>query len=132
MTTGIGKVFQPLATSLGIVPDWDWRALMFHLAVVAVAGLLLWLAVNRIEWLRLTRQHHLQTQHALFAELCQAHDLSRTDRMLLSQISQTTGANPPCRVFIDPQIIEQFAQNNPAEAEICLDLVRRLFGTRTR
>ena len=103
---------------------------MFHLVVIAVAGLLLWLAINRVEWLQLARQQYSQTQQALFAELCQAHDLSRTDRTLLSQISQTTGVIPCCRVFIDPQVIQQFAQNNPADAENCLDLVRRLFGTR--
>ena len=57
---------------------------MSHLVAISIAGLLLWLAVNRIEWLRLARQQYSQTQQALFTELCQAHDLSRTDRTLLS------------------------------------------------
>ena len=103
---------------------------MFHLVVIAVAGFVLWLAVNRVAWLRLSRQQYSQSPQALFAELCQAHELSRSNRLLLSQISQTNGVNPCCRVFIDPQVIQQFAQNNPADADDCLDLVRRLFGTR--
>ena len=104
---------------------------MFHLAIVAVAGLMLWLAFNRVEWLRLARQRYSQSPQALFAELCHAHELSRSDRLLLSQISQTPGVNPCCRVFIDPQVIRQFAQNNPAVAADCFELVRRLFGTQS-
>jgi hypothetical protein len=101
---------------------------MFHLVVVAAAGLLLWLAVNRAEWFRQSRQQYSQTQQALFTELCQTHDLSRSDRTLLSLISQSTAVNQSCRVFVDPQVIQQFAQNHPEDSEQCLNLVGRLFG----
>lgn len=101
---------------------------MIHLVAIAVAGFLLWLALNRLEWLRVSRRQYSQTQQALFAELCQAHELSRTDRTLLSLISETAGANRYCLVFVDPQVIQQFAQNNPADGGDCLELLRRLFG----
>jgi hypothetical protein len=129
MTCEIARVCLPLAASLGFVSDWDGRTLMSHLVAIAVAGFLLWLAANRLEWLRLSRRQYSQSQEALFAELCQAHDLSRTDRRLLSQ---TIGDNGSCSVFVDPRVIQQFAQNNPADAQHCLDLCRRLFGTHSR
>lgn len=132
MMTGIANVCLPRASIFGMATNWDGRSVMSHLAAIAVAGLLLWLAVNRLEWLRLKGRQYSQTQEALFAELCQAHDLSRTDRALLSLISQSIDASRPCCVFLDPRIIQQFAQNNPADAENSLDLFRRLFGMRSR
>jgi hypothetical protein len=132
MTCGIAKVCLPLAGSLGFVSDWDGRTLLSHLVAIAVAGFLLWLAANRLEWFRLSRRQYSQSQEALFAELCQAHDLSRTERRLLSLISQTIGDNGSCSAFVDPRVIQQFAQNNPADAQNCLDLCRRLFGTHAR
>lgn len=127
---GIVNVCLPLAS--GFLPDWDWRSLMSHLVAIAIAGFLLWLAVNRLEWFRFARRQYSQTQEALFAELCQAHDLSRSERTLLSLIAQTVGADKCCCVFVDPRVIEQFARNNSADAEESLDLYRRLFGTRAR
>jgi hypothetical protein len=126
--TATAKVLFPPATCLGFTPAWQWSDLMPHLIAIAVAGFLLWLAVNRLEWFRLSRRQYSQTQEALFAELCQAHALSRSDRTLLSLIAQTLGVHRPCGVFVDPRVIQQFAQNNPADAEGCADLVRRLFG----
>ena len=128
MIDGIDDFCLPLASSLAFVPDWDWRSLMSHLVAIAVAGILLWLAANRLEWFRLFQREYSQSQEALFAELCQAHDLSRADRALLSTIAQTSGTNRACCVFVDPTVIQQFAQNNPADASNCLDLCQRLFG----
>jgi hypothetical protein len=118
----------PLANSLAFVPDWDGKALMSHLVAIGVAGILLWLAANRMEWFRLSRRQYTQSQEALFTELCQAHDLSRADRALLSMVAQTVEAGRTCCVFVDPKVIQQFAQNHPADASNCLDLCQRLFG----
>lgn len=101
---------------------------MFQLIAIAVAGLLLWLVVNRLDWLRSSRRQYSQSQEALFAELCQAHRLSRSDRALLWLIGAAKGTNRVCCVFVDPRVIQQFAQNNPADAGDCLELCRRLFG----
>lgn len=101
---------------------------MIHLIVISGAALVLWLAVNGVERVRLHRRQYSQTPQALFAELCQAHGLSRTDRTLLVSISEAGGANSCCHVFLDPQVIRRFARNNPADAEDCSDLMHRLFG----
>jgi hypothetical protein len=130
MIYGIAEVCLPLASSL--LPDWDWRSLMSHLVAIAIAAFLLWLAANRLEWFRFARRQYSQTQEALFAELCHAHDLSRTERMLLSLIGQSIGADRCCWVFVDPRIVQQFARNNPADADGCLELGQRLFGTHVR
>lgn len=102
---------------------------MSHLIAIAVAGFLLWLAVNRLEWYRLAQRQYSQSQESLFVELCHAHRLSRADRTLLSSIAQTKGPNKFCRVFVDERVIQEFAQNNPGDAESSLDLCRRLFGS---
>src|SRR5579863_1907418 len=121
---GFANALLPLTSSLGTVPLWHWRYLMSHLIAIAVAGFLLWLAVNRLEWFRFTRQKYSQSQAALFAELCHAHKLSRADRTLLALVAQTKGPGQVCCVFVDEQVILQFAQNNPGDAESCLDLCR--------
>ena len=132
ITNGIASIELPRVIGLGIFPDWDWRFHVFNLVVVAAAGLLLWLAVNRVEWLRHSRQKYQQTEQALFGELCQTHELSRTDRNLLALICESSGGNSICRIFVDPQVIQQFAQSHPAENENCQHLARRLFGTHAR
>ena|SRR5436190_1910169 len=103
---------------------------MTHLIAISIGGFVLWLAANRFEWFRSSRQQYSQTQAALFAELCRAHALSRSDRTLLALIAQTIGGNRCCGVFVDPRVIRQFAENNPDESGNCLDLSRRLFGSR--
>ena len=102
---------------------------MSHVIAIAVAGFLLWLAVNRLEWFRYSQKLYSQSQEALFAELCHTHSLSRADRALLSLIAQTKGPNQVCLVFVDSRVIQQYAQNNPSETETCLNLCRRLFGS---
>jgi hypothetical protein len=132
MTTAISTVFLPLASSRSYPMYWDVRSVMTQLGVIAVAGFLLWLTINRVGWLFMARQRFGQTHQALFGELCQAYALKRADRTLLTQISRALPPNQCCRVFIEVQIIRQFAQTNPADAEDCFELVRRLFGVQTR
>ena len=57
-----------------------------------------------------------------------AHGLSRAERQLVTVISQDLPREKCCRVFIDPHTIERFARANPADADECNDLARRLFG----
>ena len=132
MMSGIDRFCLPLASSLGLIFDWDGRTLLSHLIAIAVAGILLWMAANRLEWFRIFQRQYSQSQEALFAELCQTHELSRADRTLLSTIAQAGGGNQLCCVFVDPSVIQQFAQNNPADASNCQDLCQRLFGAHAR
>jgi hypothetical protein len=128
----VSTVFLPLASYRSYPMYWDMNSVMTHVGVVTIAGLLLWLAINRVGWLLKNRQRYGQTHPALFTELCQAHVLTRASRALLTQISQTLPPNQCCRVFIDAQIIDKYAQTNPADAEDCFELARRLYGVQSR
>ena len=127
MMTAIPMALLPLA-SRDYPTYWDTQSLLTHLVVVVAAGLLLWLAINRVGWLLMYRQRYGQTHQALFADLCRAHALTRAGRALLTRISQTLPVNQCCRVFIDETIIQKHVQTNPADAEECSELARRLFG----
>lgn len=104
-------------------------AWLFHLTVVAATVALLWLGVNWVDRFRLIRLRHAQTPQALFLELCRAHHLSRVERELLTVISETCTRDKCCMVFVDRQLIAQFGCAQPAHAEECQDLCRRLFGS---
>jgi len=111
-----------------LVLGWDQSAGLFHLTVIATAGILLWLAVTGIERIRFRRQLYTQTPDALFGELCREHRLSRAQRRLLTSISQQIAREQCCRVFVDRRPMDQFAQSHPDEAADCAELGRRLFG----
>lgn len=132
MMTAISTVFLPLLSYRNYPTYWDTKSVMTHLCVIAIAGLLLWLAINRVGWLLTNRQRFRQTHQALFADLCRAHALTRPGRALLTQISQTLPVNQCCRVFIDARIIQQYAETNPADAEVCSELARQMFGVQSR
>lgn len=111
-----------------ILAVWEQSVGLFHVTVIVTAGLLLWLAVTGVERLRFRRSAYNQTPQALFGELCRAHGLSRSQRRLLGAISRQTTRGECCRVFLDRQVIEQFAESHPIEAEQCRALLDRLFG----
>ena len=132
MIATISTVLFPLASYRSYPMYWDMKSVMTHLGVVAVAGLLLWLAINRGGWLLANRRRYKQTHEGLFADLCRAHNLSRAGRAVLMQISQSLPGNQCCRVFIDAQIIRQYAQTNPADAAVCRELAQQLHGVQSR
>lgn len=107
---------------------WEMPPIVFHLTVITIAGGLAWLAVSQITRLRSNWQRQGQSPAALFAELCQAHGLTRHDRGLLAEASQTMAPAECCRVFIDSGILHSFARSNPGEAEECRTLMRKLYG----
>lgn len=109
---------------------WDETAGLFHVTVIASAGLLLWLAVTGMERIRFRRQLYSHTPDALFSELCRAHHLSRGQRRLLSEVARELPREHCCSPFIDRQRLEQFAKSHPDDAAECERLALRLFGTR--
>ncbi len=129
MTYWIAAIFPPvLAVGNGLY-DWITGPGLFHLAVVAAAFFLVWQGVNWGERLRTRRAVYSQTPRALFRELCQAHALQRGDRQLLGLIAQQLPDAQCCRVFIDRQLIDNYTSANPADADECRHLARRLFGS---
>jgi hypothetical protein len=109
--------------------DLDLQSIVFHTSVVAAAGFLLWLGVTTVGRMRESRSRYGRSPEALFLDLCRAHRLSRIDRQMLTVVAQTLPGEQCCRVFIDAQVLQHFAREHPADAEGCMDLVRRLFGT---
>ena len=118
----------PGSPNIPVLLSWDQSAGLFHLTVIATAGILLWLAVTGIERIRFRRQLYTQTPDALFGELCRAHRLSRGQRRLLTAISRQISREQCCRVFVDRRPMDQFSQAHPDEAADCAELARRLFS----
>lgn len=108
--------------------SWDAKSIAFHLTVVSVAVVLVWLAITQITRLRTSWARHAQSPAALFAELCQVHKLTRSDRRLLAIASEAVPQAECCRVFIEPTVLQQFSRENPDEADNCRALLRALFG----
>jgi hypothetical protein len=92
------------------------------------AAILLWLGVNWVERKRVQWFLNARTPKTLFRELCRAHGLSHSDRRCLAQIAQPSTSDECCRVFIDPRVIDEFAEANPATANECRHLAQQLFG----
>jgi hypothetical protein len=118
--------------SAGLLFGMAATEMLFHFAVISGAALLLWLGVNWVERLRVQWFLKARTPQTLFRELCGAHGLSHADRRCLAQIAQPSSSDECCRVFIDSRVIDEYSRANPATAEECRHLARRLFGESSR
>jgi hypothetical protein len=112
------------------VTKWISGELLFHLAVMAGAMLLVWLGVTFVERFRFRfrLRFGVPAPQGLFRELCRAHELTRSDRQLLGLVCQDVTPDQCCRVFIDSRVIDAYSRAHPALAEECRRLSQRLFG----
>jgi hypothetical protein len=129
MTTSTGGALGPLIAAGDSLFDWNSGEFLFHAAVVAVAIAVLWAGVALGERWRIRRRLNARTPRALFRELCQAHELTRADRQLLTTVAQASPSEQCCQVFIDRKVIDEFTRAHPAEADECRYLSKRLFGS---
>jgi hypothetical protein len=127
--TSTGRALEPLVAAGDSLFDWNSGEFLFHAAMVAVAIVVLWAGVALGERWRTRRRLNARTPRALFRELCQAHELTRADRQLLATIAQPSASEQCCRVFIDRNVVDEFARARPAEADECRYLSKRLFGS---
>lgn len=100
------------------------RVLVFVIIAVALiwAGLYFWGKYR-------SRQFHSgRTKKSLFLELCQAHNLSRTDRGLLLRAADVSGLEQPAHIFVDPDLLGKLSCENTTEAEAYSQLMQRVFG----
>jgi hypothetical protein len=110
------------------LPRWISGELLFHLAVIAGAVVLVWLGITFVDRFRIRLRPGANTPQALFRELCRAHGLTRADRQLLTLISDESPPAQCCRIFIDVGLIEAYSLAHPALAAECRSLSQRLFG----
>lgn len=79
----------------------DTRSAMIVLTVVAGVGLVALMV--RWYWNRYDYRKH-RSAAALFAELCRAHQLSWSERRLLSQLAVMASLNPKAVLFVNPDV----------------------------
>lgn len=101
---------------------WAFAAIV---AACAGAALIFSRYISRQE--RAGRHHH---PRALFRKLCQAHDLTWTERRLLLKLSQAHGLAHPGRLFIEPErfTISSLSPELARQADLVEELRERLFG----
>ena len=119
---------SPVIALSNRLTKWLSGELLFHLAVMAGAVLLVWLGVTFVERFRFRLRFGVPAPQGLFRELCRAHGLTRSDRQLLGLVCQDVAPDQCCRVFIDSRVIDAYSRSHPALAEECRSLSQRLFG----
>lgn len=62
--------------------------------------------LGAVVWFRHYRLRHQQSHAALFDGLCEAHELDRASRRLLSQVIRFHRLCQPARLFTEPQWLE--------------------------
>jgi len=109
--------------------SWNPGLDLVHLAVISGAGVLIWATVTWFEQARVQHQQNASTPRALFATLCRAHHLRRSDRRLLSRAVATAPSANHCDIFVDPRILQNLARGSGPDAAAYGDLLHRLFET---
>jgi len=94
---------------------------------VAVIGLF---CVGLYFWDRMRKQQNRRggISGSLFAELCAAHQLGRSERAILTQAAQTSRVEDPALLFIDPVLFEKTLKTVATDPGQSRMLARQLFG----
>lgn len=71
------------------------------LAIALTVVLVISVVVAAVILLRNVQRHKLNDPHKLFAEICRAHGLSRSQRRVLSELSNARKLKDPCLVLFD-------------------------------
>ncbi len=100
--------------------NWLWGGIVAAIVV-------LWLGLYLWDRFRKPRKTVPLDRDGLFAQLCDLHNLSKSERQLLKSAAKTLEAEQPALAFVHPGILWEFAQTNPQTAEI-QTLANRLFG----
>lgn len=99
----------------------------FIFAAIVVIGLF-WIGLYY--WDRLRKQGKRQTDSSgsLFAELCTAHQLSRSERAILTQAARANRVEEPALLFVDPALSEQTLNTVATDPGQSQALAKQLFG----
>ncbi|QDT37313.1 hypothetical protein Pan189_16860 [Stratiformator vulcanicus] len=64
----------------------------------------------------------------LAGELATAHKLSHEDQLLIARVAERLKIDDAAVVFIDPDVLSEYAEQRPADATAAKNLMNRLFG----
>lgn len=68
-------------------------------------------------------------REGLFAQLCDLHQLSKSDRQLLRNVAKTQRIDQPALAFVNPNLLLKFAKSTPGAHSEVHQLANRLFGS---
>lgn len=102
----------------------------WFLALVVLAIVASWVGLYFWDRQRQLAPKRTKTQKSLFQQLCDAHRLDRSERMLLVKAAQTGGATFDAVVFVDPRILDGLGAAGEADGEAFRALAIKLFGER--
>lgn len=108
--------------SISLADNWFLIAAVLGIAAVWI-GLYFWDKHRK----RLKRASS-SSPKSLFLELCQAHQLNRTERSRVAHVAAEKQLSHAGLVFVDPLLLQDFAQGDDPEHEEYALLLRKLFG----
>ena len=110
----------------GAAFDWKEAAIAAMLILGPIVLILVLATVQR--WRSQRRRHSPQ---ALFAELCRAHGLDRSDRRVLRRVARRLQLPQPSLLFLDAQLLDGGGANaeTGARQEDLTRIRQRLFGS---
>jgi hypothetical protein len=106
----------------------SWTEIGFLLCFLAIAPLVAWLFFRRFG--NTEPAEPAANPKALFAELCEGHQLGREERDLLEQLAKRAKLDPVARIFLEPDLLTdpQASELRPAQRLLLTALNVKLFG----
>ena len=96
--------------------------------LIFIAIVLLWMGLYFWDRWRKPRHGPGMDREGLFAQLCDLHNLSKSDRQLLRTVAKTQRIDQPALAFVNPSLLLKFAKSTPRDAAQVRHLADRLFG----
>lgn len=100
--------------------------------MMAVAIIVVALAITGFYFWNTRRKPSGSTSPAspedLFAELCDAHELSKADKQLIVQVARACNVTQPAAVFVDPWTLDKASAAADPDAPRYRALRQKLFG----
>lgn len=95
---------------------------------IFIAILLLWAGLYLWDRYRKPGKRTRHDREGLFLQLCDLHNLSRTDQQLLRKAAKSQNLDQPSLAFIDPRVLMRFGEEFPQLESQAQQLLDRLFG----
>jgi hypothetical protein len=96
--------------------------------VILVAIVLVWIWLFLWDRSRRLAKKVGIDREGLFTQLCDLHNLSKTDRQLLQTLAETQRIGQPALAFVNPSLLLSFAESDPGASAEVRNLADRLFG----
>lgn len=92
------------------------------------AILLLWAGLYLWDRYRKPSKRTKHDREGLFLQLCDLHNLSRSDRQLLRKVAKSQNLEQPGLAFVDPRTLLRYIAESPQSEPEARELLDRLFG----